>query len=139
MEWVLTRPWLLFEAGGEKRRKVTAEVSDRDRNRRGVLICAACRTVITRERARIEINGGHEHSFFNPHGIIFHIGCFSEAPGCRPDGPFSGDFSWFPGYQWQIVHCRNCITHLGWSFRAGIGTPFFGMILNRLTSGEEDS
>ena len=27
-------------------------------------------------------------------------------------------FSWFPGYTWQIIHCSECYSHLGWEFRA---------------------
>lgn len=30
----------------------------------------------------------------------------------------STEFSWFPGYAWQIAVCRECDTHIGWKFIA---------------------
>lgn len=30
----------------------------------------------------------------------------------------STEFSWFPGYAWQIAVCNKCTTHIGWKFVA---------------------
>lgn len=30
----------------------------------------------------------------------------------------STEFSWFPGYAWQIAVCNSCSTHIGWKFLA---------------------
>lgn len=30
----------------------------------------------------------------------------------------STEFSWFPGYAWQIAVCKECDTHIGWKFIA---------------------
>lgn len=30
----------------------------------------------------------------------------------------STDFSWFPGYAWQIAVCSKCSSHIGWKFTA---------------------
>lgn len=101
------------------------------------LICSKCSAPITREQARMDVNGSHEHSFFNPHGIVFMIGCFSEAPGCKPMSQPSSDFTWFPGYHWRICACYQCSTHLGWDFgQAGV-TMFYGLILDRLATGSD--
>ena len=95
------------------------------------LRCAACGHPITRPKLRISVNGQHGHTFVNPAGILFEIGCFSEAEGCGELGPESDEFSWFPGYSWQVAVCRSCMTHLGWRFWSS-GRTFYGLILNRL-------
>lgn len=28
----------------------------------------------------------------------------------------STEFSWFPGYAWQIALCKRCQIHIGWRF-----------------------
>jgi len=102
-----------------------------------LLVCVGCGAPITREAARTTHRGGHAHSFFNPHGIVYHIGCFAEAPGCRAVGPPSNEFSWFPGYHWRIVACGGCGVHLGWDFLgAETGGMFYGLILDRLRSAD---
>lgn len=30
----------------------------------------------------------------------------------------SSEFSWFPGYAWQIAVCITCSSHIGWKFLA---------------------
>lgn len=95
-----------------------------------VLACRACGLAITTNAERTERDGTHEHVFFNPAGILFRIGCFATAPGCRGIGPYETHFTWFPGHAWQTVVCRGCAAHLGWSF---VGpTRFSGLILDRL-------
>lgn len=96
------------------------------------ILCARCRRVITTTADRIIVNGTHIHTFANPHGIIFEIGCFQTAVGCAYQGPLTGDFSWFDGYEWKIAGCKTCLTHLGWLFASGAGGSFHGLILDRL-------
>ena len=97
------------------------------------LFCAGCRHVITNVDERIVIQGGHEHSFTNPHGYRFNIGCFGQAAGCGATGEETDEWSWFSGFRWRIALCANCQQHLGWLFRAS-DEGFYGLILNRLTS-----
>ena len=97
-----------------------------------VLACAACLAAVTTTDARIEVGGQHEHSFVNPHGYTYRIGCFASAPGCAGDGPSSTFWTWFPGYAWQIAYCARCGEHLGWVFRSE-AHRFLGLILDRLT------
>ena len=137
MHGLMTWPWFFFERDARKKKQSNIQSQDGTGERRGHLVCAACRALITRESARIAVQGDHEHSFFNPHGLVFRIGCFSEAPGCLPVGLPSSDFSWFPGHHWQIVHCRRCEAHLGWCFLNGGNPVFLGLILNRLVLLEE--
>ena len=100
-----------------------------------VLACAACRAAITTAAARIEVGGSHDHHFTNPDGHPFHIGCFSRAPGCRGSGEPSAEFTWFPGYSWQVEGCARCRAFLGWRYRSG-AHRFHGLILAHLVELE---
>ena len=96
------------------------------------LRCAACGGRITPESARIDVDGAHEHEFMNPSGLRFRVVCFAAAPGCVPEGERSTVWTWFPGRAWQIALCRACGTHVGWSFHKEEGSPFHGLIRERL-------
>jgi hypothetical protein len=97
------------------------------------LFCAACRHPITHQDQRIIVQGGHEHTFTNPQGITYHIGCFREAAGCAVAGEATTEFTWFSGYAWRIATCTHCQTHLGWCFQSG-ADYFHGLIVDRLIS-----
>ena len=102
-----------------------------DAHKKEFLRCTECHYPITRHSDRIAINEQHQHVFTNPHGHIFQIGCFAQAPGCLIIGPETSYFSWFPGYVWQIALCGQCGTLLGWAFRSQ-ESQFFGLILDKL-------
>lgn len=111
-------------------RAVAGERADRaDAGR--VLACAGCRRAITTTAARIELNGAHAHSFENPDGDRFRIGCFSDAGGLLRVGPSTLEWTWFAGYTWQIEVCAGCREHIGWLYRAG-DSRFHGLILAAL-------
>lgn len=112
---------------GTKAEDRTAEDEER-------LYCTACGQEVTAGRWRISVQDDHEHTFFNPAGVIFRIGCFKEAPGAVPVGPSSGQFPWFRGTRWQVALCAGCRRHMGWLF-TGNGAPpaFFGLILPNLS------
>ncbi|PID41245.1 MAG: hypothetical protein CR981_04020 [Proteobacteria bacterium] len=95
------------------------------------LFCGYCATLITRQNQRFSQEGRHLHTFFNPAGIIYEIGCFHKAPGCLVQGPASSEFCWFKGYCWQLGVCITCLEHIGWYF-SGENRSFFGLIVNRL-------
>lgn len=97
----------------------------------GELLCFACGAAITRNRERIPVGGAHEHTFTNPAGYVFCIGCFRRAPGCPQAGEFTAEHTWFPGYAWRYALCAGCRIHLGWVFRGG-QSEFYGLILDRL-------
>jgi len=98
------------------------------------LFCAACRRVITNDTLRIPVDGTVEHTFTNPHGIEFHLACFSAAEGCGQIGVPTEEWTWFPGYFWRLAVCVDCGTHLGWSYQSDAGDAFYGLILDRLLS-----
>lgn len=103
---------------------------------RQALCCAACRAPITDAAERIAVDGAHAHTFTNPHGLEFNIGCFRSAPGCRVEDEGSGHWTWFAGYDWHIAACRRCATHLGWMYR-NASDRFYGLILERLVGAPD--
>ena len=107
---------------------------ERDRGTRRAVLCARCGLQLTDASQRIEVLGQHQHTFFNPAGVVFHIACFASAPGCRGLGPFSDAFTWFPGHRWQIALCASCGEHLGWHFE-GSGT-FTSLIEARIREAD---
>ena len=98
----------------------------------GAIVCRQCHHIITFSTEQRIINGAHIHTFANPEGIIFEIGCFRDATGCGYIGPASSEFTWFSGYVWRIAVCAYCQVHLGWRFTGGDGHFFHGLITSRL-------
>ena len=96
------------------------------------ILCRACNHKITTYKEKINVNGSNHHTFANPNGIIFDIGCYKTAPGCLYTGPFTGEFSWFKGYMWRVSICASCLAHLGWLFLSAKNDFFCGLILDRL-------
>lgn len=96
------------------------------------ILCRQCHQVLTDPSARIRIQGAHQHTFANPHGVVFQIGCFHPVRGCGYVGPAISEWSWFKGYSWRILVCRTCLTHLGWVYLAGGDESFCGLILDRI-------
>lgn len=96
------------------------------------LACTTCQHLITTHDYKIEINGYYHHRFTNPSGITFEIGCFATAPGATRRGMPTLEFTWFSGYAWNLAHCANCLTHLGWFYQASHAENFYGLILANL-------
>lgn len=96
------------------------------------ILCRQCRQGITDPEQRIVIQGSHLHTFANPHGIVFDIGCFRVVRNCAAVGPASTEFTWFAGFRWRVLICGGCLTHLGWMFTADGPEKFFGLIIDRL-------
>ncbi|WDP88305.1 MAG: hypothetical protein HUN04_00490 [Desulfobacter sp.] len=98
-----------------------------------VIACRKCSAVVTRPEYRISVNGGFAHTFANPHGQVFEIGCFSVAEGCVRASGVSDDFSWFKDFVWSVGLCRSCQSQLGWVFLpVKAGERFYGLILDQL-------
>jgi hypothetical protein len=95
------------------------------------LLCKFCRNIITSKNHSINIDEKHIHTFKNPMGLVFTIGSFSQAKGCLKIGEPTSQFTWFPGYEWSITLCNNCMIHLGWYYQSG-SSGFFGLILDNL-------
>jgi hypothetical protein len=96
------------------------------------IFCKNCNHKITSIDQAAPINGQHRHTFKNPAGIVYTIGCFITAWGCVSQGIPTDEHTWFPGFSWNFSLCGNCYRHLGWFYQAN-GKSFYGLILNNLT------
>lgn len=96
------------------------------------IYCKVCGRAVTGRDQKIAVNGSHTHTFFNPAGIVYELGCFTTAPGCHSAGEATSEFTWFAGYVWRFALCRQCNSHLGWFFETA-ESSFFGLILTNLT------
>jgi hypothetical protein len=94
--------------------------------------CRQCLKMISTRSDRMAVQGAHQHTFANPHGILFEIGCYKTAPGCIQSGPPTEEFSWFKAYSWQVAICRRCLLQVGWFFSSARLEGFYGLILDRL-------
>ena len=56
------------------------------------IVCRQCRQAITRPAERMSIQGAHQHTFANPHGIVFEVGCFKDVTGCGYAGAATDEF-----------------------------------------------
>jgi hypothetical protein len=110
----------------------TAAAEEESPEEEAYILCRDCLHPITRPAERISVDGQHRHTFANPHGIVFEIGCFRSAQGCGTVGPGSDEFTWFAGHHWRVCVCVTCLVHLGWRFDSPNGNTFFGLILDRL-------
>lgn len=97
------------------------------------VLCKACGHRITTSNHVVEVEGKHRHTFFNPAGVLFEIGCFSDAPGSEIWGVPTTEFAWFKGFAWRFTNCAGCHNHIGWQFLSGADRSFYGLVLNRLT------
>ncbi len=96
--------------------------------------CRDCGRPVTSRVHETVVSGNHQHTFHNPAGVIFRIGCYTLAEGCAVEGIPTLEHTWFPGLAWSFAFCRGCRLHLGWHF-SGSGSSFFGLILNKLVFG----
>jgi hypothetical protein len=96
-----------------------------------IIICRECGNPVTSPDRIISVNDKHKHTFINPAGITYQIGCFSSAGGCIVYGEPVLEHTWFSGFAWNYCICSNCRVHLGWHFQNN-DERFFGLILNLL-------
>jgi len=124
---------LFKQTGPENFNIIKPEVSLEDETKKEQhIICKFCKNIITQPETVIEIDGMHMHTFKNPSGIVYRIGCFASAKGCKNFGDPTDEHTWFPGFSWNFSICSNCFNHLGWYYQAG-EKQFFGLILENLT------
>ena len=111
--------------------RIKAEKKFGLRNNR-VLLCSNCGNSITLPEHTISVNGEHIHTFTNPEGYSYEIGCFSDARGCIVDSEPVLEHTWFKGFAWRLSLCSSCLVHMGWCYERG-NERFFGLIIDRLS------
>jgi len=94
------------------------------------IFCKRCDVVITDAGRTTSVGGRHTHRRTNPANIEFSFQCFTEAPGCRREGSYTLEHTWFPGSAWCYLLCSRCGTHLGWHFQGE--RNFCALIIERL-------
>lgn len=83
--------------------------------------CKRCRTriacysdIFAMAKGNVNVNycnpAGYIHETLTVHKTIDDSARIVERP--------STEFSWFPGYAWQIAVCNKCSSHIGWKFIA---------------------
>lgn len=83
--------------------------------------CKRCKTQIASYSDIFAMAKGNVNAnYCNPAGYIHEtltVHKTSEDALVIVDRP-STEFSWFPGYAWQIAVCSTCQSHIGWKFSA---------------------
>ena len=76
---------LLQRRGGHSDTRLQRKSGEQDQQADAgrALLCARCSSPITTRDQHRTMHGMHEHTFANPHGIIYRIGCFRNA--CSAD------------------------------------------------------
>lgn len=93
--------------------------------------CATCATYLTHSKHAIRVDAAHEHSFVNPQGYLYRIRCFGFVDNVSSAGEPSREFTWFSGYAWTVLLCRQCSQHVGWQFDA-VSARFYVLIVDRV-------
>lgn len=117
---------------GKAKKHLEEKQFETESDSKEAILCRQCHQVLTYPSERINIQGSHQHTFANPHGIIFQIGCFQSVRNCGYVGAATPEWSWFKGYSWRILVCTMCLTHLGWLFTSSGKASFSGLILDRI-------
>jgi hypothetical protein len=127
--------YLLKKGGGDRLGDILTELEDLNEEEWTAgrwLLCKFCRQRITSEDKAIEINYRHCHTYSNPAGARFRIGCFSTATGCQTQSAPTEEYTWFKGFSWQVALCTNCLTQMGWYYQSAAAANFYGLILDHL-------
>lgn len=124
--------YLYTEDGGKKDKRETEQKEKKKSKKKRKLLCKHCEHIISSPEYRMNFQGVFDHTFLNPSGQMFQIGCFRKADGCVVLGEVSSEWTWFQGFQWQVALCGQCLNHLGWFYHSETDSPFFGLILDAL-------
>jgi ribosomal protein L32 len=121
-----------YQKKNESRERLPDRESETELTAERSILCKECGHRLTSHDHAMEVEGKHRHTFFNPAGVLFEIGCFSDAAGAEVWGVPTTEFAWFAGFAWRFANCAGCRTHIGWQFLSGADRFFYGLVLSRL-------
>jgi len=61
---------------------------------------------------------GPQGAYVNPGGAVHETLTLYKVSNTYTEGQPQTQFSWFPGYAWEMLICGMCNSHLGWRFTA---------------------
>jgi len=101
------------------------------------IVCARCETTITKSSYIFAFdNEQTTRVFANPAGALFEVVTVTDAENVKTLHNPSTEFTWFPGYSWQICFCAQCSSQIGWFFQ-NVESPqliesFYAFILSAI-------
>jgi cereblon len=105
-------------AGARRQKQPKADTAHEEKSSAPIL-CKQCRALISHMEALFPMDAERiSHVYANPAGFLHEVLTATAAQGLAVAGPPTTEFSWFPGYAWEIAFCANCGSHIGWSFTA---------------------
>ncbi|GFS14021.1 protein cereblon [Elysia marginata] len=84
-----------------------------------LLCCDQCQEEISsKEHVFSMSQEGPLGAYVNPHGHVHEMFTVTTVQNLNHVGGAYTEHSWFPGYAWTIVQCKQCHNHMGWKFTA---------------------
>ena len=88
-----------------------------------VLCCKNCGETLAQLSDIFSMNKeGPQGAYVNPGGYVHETLTLYKARNVLYTGAPSPEYSWFPGYAWQICTCSYCDSHLGWRFTVAMAS-----------------
>ena len=85
--------------------------------RSNILCCRNCGETLALQSDIFSMSReGPQGSYVNPGGYVHETLTLYKVKNVLYTGQPSTEYSWFPGYAWQICQCSYCDSHLGWRF-----------------------
>ncbi|BES92127.1 protein cereblon homolog [Nesidiocoris tenuis] len=92
--------------------------------------CLSCDLLIGHQEDFFAMSAeGAQSTYVNPGGFVHDTVTLLKASHLSLISHPSAEFSWFPGYYWQIAVCTHCHKHIGWKFTSQTLVPryFWGL------------
>jgi cereblon len=104
------------------------------------ILCRRCQTRLSDASLLFPMDADRIHRVFaNPSGLLLEIVTARGAENVQVIGPPTTDFTWYPGYAWEVAYCSGCQSHVGWAFGATDGAHdpamFYGLLKGSIVFG----